>query len=113
MPSRRTDRLRPASVVSHLGVSLRTLYRLVNSKKLTAYKLDGMLRFNPADITIFLSKRALRAGTPALFEELTIKLLTLNPAKFRVMTDEEAQKFFEGVPRDENGNILSNPELDY
>jgi excisionase family DNA binding protein len=99
-------------VINHLGISLRTLYRLVNSKKLTAYKFDGMLRFNPADITIFLSKRALRAGTPAPFEELTIKLPMLNPSEFRVMTDAEAQQFFDGVPRDENGNILSNPDFD-
>ena len=100
-------------VTTHLGISLRTLYRLVNSNKLTTYKLDGALRFNPADIRLFLSRRALRAGTPAPFEELPIgSLPTLDMTKFRIMTDAEAQQFFDGVPRDENGNILSNLDLD-
>ena len=99
-------------VTAHLGISIRTLYRYVNSGRLTAYKLDGMLRINPEDLKIFLSKRALRAGTPAPFEELTIKLPTLNPAEFRIMTDAEAQQFFDGVERDEDGNIWSNPDLD-
>jgi hypothetical protein len=54
----------------------------------------------------------LRAGTPAPFEELTIKLPILNPLAFRIMTDAEAQQFFDGVARDKDGNLLSNPDLD-
>jgi excisionase family DNA binding protein len=99
-------------VKDHLGISLRTLYRIVNSGKLTAYKLDGMLRINPADSSIFLSMRALRAGTPAPFEELTITLPTLDGSRYRTMTDAEAQQFFAGVKRDEAGNIWSNPDLE-
>ena len=30
----------------------------------------------------------------------------------RIMTDEEAQQFFDGVAKDEEGDFLSNPDLD-
>ena len=100
-------------VTSHLGISLRTLYRYINSGRLTAYKLDGMLRINPEDLKLFLSKRALRAGKPAPFVELPVKELpALNPAKYRVLTDVEAQQFFHGIERDEEGNLVSNPDSD-
>jgi excisionase family DNA binding protein len=48
-------------VSDYLGVSTRTLYRYVKSRKLTAIKLDGDLRFRTEDVERFLEKRTLRA----------------------------------------------------
>jgi excisionase family DNA binding protein len=45
-----------------LGITLRTLYRLTKSRKLTHIKMDGVLRFHPADVERFVEKRTVRAA---------------------------------------------------
>jgi excisionase family DNA binding protein len=47
---------------ARLGITLRTLYRLTKSRKITYIKMDGILRFNPADVERFIEKRTLRAA---------------------------------------------------
>jgi excisionase family DNA binding protein len=49
-------------VRTHLGITLRTLYRLTKSRKLTYIKMDGILRFNPADVERFVEKRTVKAA---------------------------------------------------
>jgi excisionase family DNA binding protein len=51
-----------AQVRTRLGITLRTLYRLTKSRKLTYIKLDGILRFNPADVERFVEKRTVKAA---------------------------------------------------
>ena len=56
-----TFSLSAAEVVAELGVSRRTLSRILASRKLTYLKLDGLLRFRPSDVDRFKEKRTYRA----------------------------------------------------
>jgi len=49
-------------VKTRLNITLRTLYRLTKSRKLTYIKMDGILRFHPADVERFVEKRTVRAA---------------------------------------------------
>jgi excisionase family DNA binding protein len=49
-------------VRTRLGVTLRTLYRLTKSRKLTHVKMGGILRFHSADVERFIEKRTVRAA---------------------------------------------------
>jgi excisionase family DNA binding protein len=99
-------------VTTHLGISTRTLYRYIDSRKLTCYKLDGLLRFNPADVKRFLERRALRASgiLPAPFETLSNPEQDIQSNEYRPMSDEEAQAFFAGIKRDEYGCLMTTPD---
>src|ERR1700681_163021 len=105
--------LTAGQVTTHLGIGMRTLYRLTDSRKMTCCKLDGLLRFNPADVKRFVEKRAMRGSgfAPAPFETLP-EPETLDTSKYRSMTDEEAQAFFAGVERDEDGNLMCSLDDD-
>jgi excisionase family DNA binding protein len=49
-------------VRTRLCITLRTLYRLTKSRKLTYVKMGGILRFHPDDVERFVEKRTVRAA---------------------------------------------------
>jgi excisionase family DNA binding protein len=49
-------------VASELGVSVRTVHRLIKARKLSSIKLDGILKFRPSDVEHFLERRLRRAA---------------------------------------------------
>ena len=51
------DFLTLKQVLKSLPIAERTLHRYIDAGKLRAYKLDGMLIFNTADIEAFLNRR--------------------------------------------------------
>ena len=109
-------------VADHLGMHVKTLYKMLRENRipLTFVRLTGnKMAFRPAAVEIFLATReVIRDGSGTVRKKKPRKYgLPKNPmlrkamANTRIMTDAEAQQFFDGV-RDENGNILSNPDLD-
>lgn len=54
-----------AQVLKSLPISERTVYRYLKAGKLRAYKFDGMLIFNTADIEAFLKRRSVGGGETA------------------------------------------------
>jgi excisionase family DNA binding protein len=57
-------------VLEWLPVSERTIRRYLDAGKLRAYKMDGLLLFNPADVEAFLKRRRVGGGPVAPFEDL-------------------------------------------
>lgn len=49
-------------VAEELGISVRTVHRLIKARKLASIKLDGLLKFRPADIEKFLERRLRKAA---------------------------------------------------
>jgi excisionase family DNA binding protein len=47
---------------SFLNVSIRTVRRLLKVKKLTFFRVQGQLRFDPAHIDAYLQKRQIKAS---------------------------------------------------
>ncbi len=90
-------------VLGFLPVSERTVHRYIANGKLRAYKLDGLLLFNPADIESFLKRRSVGGGPTAPFSDIEVL-----QGHYRQMSNEEAMAFFAGVERDGDGALLSN-----
>ena len=90
-------------VLKWIPISESTLHRYLNAGKLRAYKLDGLLVFNPAEVEAFLRRRSVGGGPILPFKD--IDLIGL-----RAATDEEAQEFFEGVQRTEDGTLIDPTE---
>jgi excisionase family DNA binding protein len=99
--------LTAGQVADHLGIHVKTLYRLLrdNQIALTFIRKHGrMIGFRPTDVARYLDIREVnrtgdgpRKARPRKARELK---------KYRFMTDEEAQAFFADVARDEDGNII-------
>ena len=83
------------SFLSHVPISERTLHRYLAAGRLRAYKLDGKLIFNTADIETFLKRRSV-AAAPLLLS-LKIANQTRHRADSRVLNDKQSKDFFDGL----------------
>jgi excisionase family DNA binding protein len=110
-------------VADHLGMHVKTLYKMLRENRipLTFVRLTGnKMAFRPAAVERFLATReVIRDGSGLVRKKKTRKygwpkepILRKAMANARIMTDVEAQQFFDGVSSDENGNFLSDPDLD-
>lgn len=96
--SERVPMMTTEQLLKWVPISERTLHRYLAAGKLRAYKMDGLLLFNPADIEEFLKRRRVGGGPVAPFKEI-------EPG--RRMTDAEVQAFFANCERDDEGNLIS------
>lgn len=71
-------------VLKWLSMSERTLHRYLDAGSIRAYKLNGKLVFNPADIEAFLKRRSIGGGPAAPFRDEAVR-------GARIMTDAEAE----------------------
>lgn len=55
--------LSTAEASDHLGVTLRTLYRLVNEGRLPAYKIGRVIRIKEDDVERFIEGARIQPGT--------------------------------------------------
>jgi excisionase family DNA binding protein len=94
-------------VLGFLPISERTVHRYIANGKMRAYKMDGLLLFNPADIEAFLKRRSVGGGPAAPFNNIEVL-----QGNYRQMSNEEAVAWFAGVERDGDGTLLSNDEDD-
>lgn len=46
-----------------LGITLRTLYRMIDDGSLPAYKFGRVIRLKTADVTAFVEKSRIKPGT--------------------------------------------------
>ncbi len=101
-------------VLQWLPVGERTIHRYIAAGKIRAYKLDGMLLFNPDDVAAFLKRRAIGGGVLMQLTDMSrSKAVTLTETKtYWVLSDEEARLLFEGVEKDADGTFLSKDVLD-
>lgn len=60
-----TDRLTRAQAATEIGISLRTLDRLIAQRRITHRKLGSRVFFTPADIKEFLDTCTIPAGNPS------------------------------------------------
>ena len=83
------------SFLSHVPISERTLHRYLAAGRLRAYKLDGKLIFNTADIETFLKRRSVGGGPTA--PVLKDRQPDPAPADSRVLNDKQSKDFFDGL----------------
>ncbi len=92
-------------VAEHLGMHVKTLYRLLRDNQIALpfiRKHGRMIGFRPSDIRIYLDLHQVnRDGTSPSKPRKPRK----PPAGF--LSDEEAQLFFADVKRDDEGNIMA------
>ena len=60
-------------VQSYLGLSRRTLYRLISSGALSGSKIGGQWRFRPEDLQKYFTSRLNRYGTIAITESISFR----------------------------------------
>jgi excisionase family DNA binding protein len=101
--------LSAAQVAEHLGMHVKTLYKLVRNNEiaLSFVQIHGRtIAFKPTEIEKYVSMREIRRDGSGL------KKIRHKPAKkalsARLMTDEEAQEFFKNV-RVIDGVLESDP----
>ena len=99
--SERVPMMTKDQLLRWIPISERTLHRYLAAGKLRAYKMDGLLLFNPPDIEEFLKRRRVGGGPVAPFKEVEPE---------RPMTDAEAQAFFANCERDEEGTLVALDE---
>src|SRR5207302_227754 len=90
-------------VLDWLPISERTIHRYLDAGKLRAYKMDGLLLFNPTDIENFLKRRSVGGGPLTPFKDQP----ELNASQYKPMSDAEAQEFFKNCERDQDGNLIA------
>ncbi|HEY0705134.1 MAG TPA: helix-turn-helix domain-containing protein [Candidatus Acidoferrales bacterium] len=93
-------------VADHLGIHIKTLYRLLRENRiaLTFVQIHARtIAFKPSELERYIkSHEVLRDGSG--------KPKKRKPAKkviARIMTDEEAREFFKGVGKNEDGSFQS------
>jgi Helix-turn-helix domain len=92
-----SDFLTLKQLLRSLPIAERTLHRYIDAGKLRAYKLDGMLIFNTADIEAFLKRRSVGGGpTAPILKEPPAPAAA--PAESRLLSDGEAKTFFDSLP---------------
>jgi excisionase family DNA binding protein len=100
-----TDR----QVADHLGMNVRTLRRKIqaNTVALNYIPQGRQMLFKPDAVERYVkSLEIVRDGSGK-----TTKVRNSKKLKVRaIMTDEEAQAFFEGIARNSDGDLLSNAE---
>jgi excisionase family DNA binding protein len=92
-------------VLHGLPISRRTLDRYVAKGELRAYKLDGKIVFNPADIEQFLKSRSTGGSTPAapvlnptdVMSRGSLFDLEPAPAGARILSDDQAKYFWAAI----------------
>ena len=52
-----------AEAARHLGITPRTLYRLIDEGQITAYKFGRVIRLKQADITAFIESSRIAPGS--------------------------------------------------
>src|ERR1700751_3209857 len=92
-----------AEILTKIPISERTLHRYIDAGKIRAYKMDGKLLFNPADVADMLSRRSVGGGprAPLLREKLSEELSLSKPRflEFKwhdnchIMTEDQAKQF--------------------
>jgi excisionase family DNA binding protein len=102
--------LSAAQVADHLGMHVKTLYKLVRNNEigLSFVQIHGRtIAFKPSEIEKYVSMREVRRDGSAL------KKIRNKPVKrtfgSRLMTDKEAQEFFKNV-RVIDGVLESDPD---
>jgi excisionase family DNA binding protein len=61
----RTDWLGTPKAAEYLGISVRTLYRLMDEGRIPAYEMGRVYRLKRADLDAFLESARVRPGTLA------------------------------------------------
>jgi hypothetical protein len=109
-----------AEILTKIPISERTLHRYIATGKIRAYKMDGKLLFNPADLADMLGRRSVGGGPRAsllrekssedggaaeqLLKEKISEELSQPKTKFlefewhdnwHIMTEDQAKQFFE------------------
>ena len=56
--------LSPKQVAKRLGLSMTTVYRMIESRLITHYKIGGAIKIAPKDIEIFVQKQRVEAHKP-------------------------------------------------
>lgn len=98
-----TDR----QVADHLGMNVRTLRRKIqaNTVALNYIPQGRQMLFRPDAVERYVkSLEIIRDGSGKTTKAKNSK----KPKPYPIMTDEEAQAFFEGVARDADGTLLSD-----
>jgi excisionase family DNA binding protein len=102
--------LSASQVADHLGMHVKTLYKLVRNNEiaLSFVQIHGRtIAFKPSEVEKYVSLREIRRDGSGL------KKIRNKPAKrtfgARLMTDEEAQEFFKNV-RVIDGVLESDPD---
>ena len=92
-------------VQSYLGLSRRTIYRLVASGAFAASKIGGQWRFRPEDIQKYFTSRLNRYGTIAITESISFRPEVLDryrKDKTKYYLQEEAYQGWVGSKEDYN-----------
>lgn len=63
MEEHETQWLGTAEAARHLGITPRTLYRLIDEGQLPAYKFGRVIRLKDADLTTFIESSRILPGT--------------------------------------------------
>jgi excisionase family DNA binding protein len=97
-------------VTAWLSISERTLHRYIDTGKLRAYKLDGLVLFNPADIEAFLHRRMIGGG-PVVGPQ---DKLDFDISEYQILSDEEAQTFVRNAKKIDGAvvGVTGDPEED-
>jgi excisionase family DNA binding protein len=91
-------------VADYLGIHVKTLYRQIreNTIALNFVQLGRLIAFRPAAVEKYIETHEIRR------DGLGKQRVSKTKSRHRqIMTDEEAQLFFEGVLRDADGALLS------
>jgi len=97
-------------VADNLGMHVKTLYRLIrdNHIALTFVRKHGrMMAFRPSDVERYLGLHEVVRDGAGLRKPRKARK---TPPGF--LTDEEAQQFFDGCERDEDGHYITDPDKD-
>jgi excisionase family DNA binding protein len=89
-------------VADHLGMHQKTLYKLLRENRISLnfIRLTGkMIAFRPKDVEMYLAHHeVVRTGEgPRKKKESSVAKLIRKFKDFEIMTDKQAQDFFEGV----------------
>jgi len=103
-------------VADFLGMHPKTLYKAIRENRIAlnfVRPYGRTIAFRPKDVEIFLSLRevnrtgdGIRKRRKQTVAEHTIQSIKRTHKIREIMTDEEAQTFFDGLPQDEDGNII-------
>jgi excisionase family DNA binding protein len=58
----RPDWMSSQEAASHLGITVRTLYRLIDDGKLTAYRMGRVIRLQRPDVLTYLESSRIQPG---------------------------------------------------
>jgi len=94
--------LTAAQVADHLGMHPKTLYKLLRENRISLnfIRLTGkMIAFRPKDVETYLSlHEVVRTGDgPKKKQESEAQKLRRQFKGYEILTDEQAQAFFEGI----------------